>query len=115
MLLSMSPVPTRRGRSPHLPARPPKASQVHSCSPAGVGGPSSAAYHPSSLICYFSLNTPTPITPVILGSDGPAPPNATRFVGRLCPDPVESGWVPRYCYIRNCIIDFKFYFCVRTS
>lgn len=115
MLLSKSPVPTRRGRSPHLPARPPKASQVHSCSPAGVGGPSSAAYLPSSLICYFSLNTPTPITPVILGSDGPAPPNATRFVGRLCPDPVESGWVPRYYYICNCIIDFKFYFCVRTS
>lgn len=37
---------------------------------------------PRSLICYFPLNTPTPIISVILGNNGPSP-NETCIIGRL--------------------------------
>lgn len=37
---------------------------------------------PSSLICYFSLNTPTPIISGILGNNSPSP-NETCIIGRL--------------------------------
>ena len=91
-----SPSSARRGRSscrsPRHQAQ--KASEINSCSGGGAGDPpcprppgsrraaDSASYLPSSLICYFSLNTPTPIISVILGNNSPSP-NETCIIGRL--------------------------------
>ena len=88
--------PARHGpssyRSPRHQAR--KASEINSCSGGGAGDPpcprppgsrraaDSASYLPSSLICYFSLNTPTAIISVILGNNSPSP-NETCIIGRL--------------------------------
>ena len=84
------------------PARPQKASKINSRSQAGAGDPqmfsasseprerpasspraaASASYLPGSLICYFSLNTPTPIISVILGNNSLSA-NETCIIGRL--------------------------------
>lgn len=89
------------GRSPHLPG-PRKRLKLILAPQAGAGDPqmfsasseprerpasspraaASASYLPGSLICYFSLNTPTPIISVILGNNSLSA-NETCIIGRL--------------------------------
>lgn len=89
------------GRSPHLPG-PRKRLKLILAPQAGAGDPQmfsasseprerpasspraavSASYLLGSLICYFSLNTPTPIISVILGNNSLSA-NETCIIGRL--------------------------------
>lgn len=97
---ALPPLPTPRpgGRLPGQkppPAQPQKASKLILAPEAGAGDPrmysastgslqaaGSASYLSGSLICYFSLNTPTPIISVILGNNSVSA-NETCIIGRL--------------------------------
>lgn len=97
---TLHPLPRNRhgrssqGTSPHLPGprKPlklipaPEAEagdpQRDSASSGSLRAAGSASYLTGSLICYFSLNTPTPIISVILGNNSLSA-NETCIIGRL--------------------------------